>query len=71
MNEEDAKELARDFLSKKIKIETAYDSVYRRDPENEFCFSFKLCAHQIIGGSECVAVSKTTGAVRYIGLIGE
>ena len=72
MNEDEATELARNFLSKQIEINIDVKKrMYRCDPKDYFRFSFNLSGLRGYGGSEYVSVCKTTGEVRKIGFHGE
>lgn len=74
MNEKDAKKLAHGFLCQYIALDYCFDppqGLYAFDPAEEFLFTFRLFGAWAIGSSEYVAVSKTTGAVGYLGHHGE
>ena len=74
MNREDAKKLARSFLSKRIELHYCGNSpqgVYEVNFENELLFKFQLFGESSIGNSPYVAVSRETGEVRYLGRFGE
>lgn len=45
--------------------------VYQVDGSAKFYFLIDRPNARRVGGSECVSVSKTSGAVEYVGLIGE
>ncbi len=74
MNNINAKDIARSFLCEKIELQYCTDppeGIYNFNNQEEFLFIFKLFGHLSIGGSEYVAVSKKTGAARYLGFYGE
>jgi len=74
MNKEDAKKLARSFLSKTIKLEFCAHppkEIYGINQEGEFLFTIQLNGESSIGSSPYIAVSRETAFVRYVGHFGE
>lgn len=69
MNEKKAKELARVFLSQRIELENCEvlpEGLYGFDQGKEFLFTFHIFDDSRIDGTQYVAVSKITGAVRCL-----
>lgn len=75
MDVEEANKIAHAFLSEHIEIEQCADppdGLYAFNRSKEFLFRFRLFGHSwMIGSSEYIAVSKETGAIRYLGFHGE
>jgi len=74
MNKKDAEQLARSFLSKRIKIEYCTDPpqpIYGFNSAEEYLFTFQLDRGLSIGSSPYLAVSKESGEVRHLGFCGE
>ena len=74
MNKEEAEKIARDFLSKSIKLEYCENpprGLYGFDPAKEILFMFELYKKPYVGGANYVAVCRETGIVRNLGSFGE
>jgi len=73
MDTPEANRIARKFLREQIELEHSEppNGLYGFKPSEEIVFRFRLFGHSTIGSSEYVAVSKKTGAVRYLGSYGE
>lgn len=75
MNDVEAENLARAFLSEKIEIKGTAPSnnlaLYNFNAAEEVLFRFQLFGRPSMGSSEYIAVSRNTGQVRYIGHCGE
>ena len=74
MNESKACKIARAFLSDQIELEQCNElpgGLYKFNDAEEILYRFRLFSHLSFGGSEYIAVSKESGAVRYLGFLGE
>lgn len=56
---------------KVIYVEDASEPIYGFDSAKEYLFTFQLFGRSSIGSLPYMAVSRETGAVRYVGQIGE
>ena len=74
MNIKEAEKLVRKHLSDKIGIEYHPDppvAIYNFNPEENFLFSFSISGPPMVGGSNYIAISKSTGEVRVLGRLGD
>lgn len=74
MKDADAYRIAHKFLCENISIESCEElpeGLYDLNESGELLFTFRLIGHTSIGASEYIAVSKETGAARYLGFHGE
>ena len=74
MNIKEAEDLVRKHLSDQIGIQYHPDppvSIYNFNPEENYLFSFGLSSPDMVGGSDYISMSKTTGEVKILGTIGE
>ena len=74
MNKKEAEDLVRKHLSDQIRIDFYPKPpvvIYGFDPEENLLFSFGLFGPNMVGGSNYIAISKTTGEVRTLGMMGE
>jgi hypothetical protein len=74
MNESEASKIVHAYLCENISLEKCKNipsELYESNPDDEYLFSFKLLGRSNIGSSEYIAVSITTGSVRYLGFHGE
>ena len=74
MNEKEASELAKDFLVKEIELELCTSipsAAYNVNLDDEFIFCVHNRRELRIGSSPYISVSKITGRVRYLGILGE
>lgn len=76
MDENKAKELARDFLAENIELtvhsEIPFDIyIPDIDPEDIIVMRFSLFDEPKVGSSKFVMVSKIDGSIRYVGNGGE
>ena len=74
MNEKEASELAKEFLAKEIELELCPSlpvGAYNVNLDAEFIFAMHDQQELKIGGSPYISVSKTTGKVRHLGILGE
>ena len=73
MDTPEANGIAREFLRENIELEHVEppNGLYGFKPSEEIVFRIRFFGHSTIGSSEYVAVSKKTGAVRYLGSYGE
>jgi hypothetical protein len=74
MNIKEAEKLVRKHLSDQIGIQYHPDppvTIYGFNPEENLLFSFSLFRPPMVGGSNYIAVSKATGEVRVLRMLGE
>ncbi len=76
MDETNAIELARKFLSENNELEihseiTPQTNFYEYNPENEILISFSLFETPKLGPSKYITISKSDGTIKYIGEHGE
>lgn len=76
MDENQAKELAKEFLAKNIELTVHHEipqGIYipDMDPKNVIAISFSLFEVPHLGSSKYVIVSKRDGSVRFAGHHGE
>jgi len=70
----DARKLAHEFLCQRIEMKYCSvppNGLYGFDPKREHLFEVRHYGAAYVGGSEHVAVSKSSGAVRSFGFRGE
>lgn len=74
MKDADAYRIAQAFLCENISLERCEEppeGMYDLNESGDLLFTFRLFGHASVGASEYVAISKATGAVRYLGFRGE
>ena len=74
MNIKEAEKLVRKHLADQIGIHfhpKPHVAIYGFDPEENYLFSFGLSSPDMVGGSDYISISKTTGEVKILGTIGE
>jgi len=74
MDQEEAERIARDYLSKCIKLEWCKNppkGLYGFNPDSDVVFMFDFYKTLRLGSTKYLAVSKATGLARYLGAFGE
>lgn len=76
MDDNQAKELAKDFLAKNVDLTVHHELpsgiyLYDMNPDDVIVMSFSLCDEPHLGSSKYLIVSKRDGSVRFAGHQGE
>jgi hypothetical protein len=74
MNIKEAEKLVRKHLSDQIRIDYYSEppvAIYGCNPEDNYLFSFSLFGPPMVGGSNYIAISKTTCELRVLGRLGD
>jgi hypothetical protein len=76
MDEDTAKKLAKEHLAEQIQLTLHEEmppgvNIYNFNIADEYLFSYKFTTPTMIGGSNYISVSRSTGKVRGLGFLGE
>ena len=74
MNIKEAMKIVRKHLIYQVGIAYRPDppvAIYNFNPEENFLFSYCLFGPPMVGGSNYIAISKSTGEVRVLGRLGD